>query len=198
VALKFQYNKTTIQHFKKQLSIRERALPILQNKETALRMEVKELSKKLEQLEIERKNLDQELQDYSGFWNEFPEIMVLNKPDIFQKKIVGVKVPEIGDITFQFVDMSWWNFPAWVPAGMSIIQKVITLDLRIMIILKQFEILSIARKKTTQKVNLYEKVQIPEFEEAILKIKRFLEDKENISKAAQKIVKRRKERRVSA
>ncbi|MFA6626739.1 MAG: V-type ATP synthase subunit D [Candidatus Cloacimonadaceae bacterium] len=49
------------------------------------------------------------------------------------------------------------------------------------------------RKKTTQKVNLYEKVQIPAFEDAILRIKRFMEDEENLSKAAQKILKDRLE-----
>ena len=53
------------------------------------------------------------------------------------------------------------------------------------------QILEHIRKKTTQKVNLYEKVQIPSFEEAILKIKRFLEDEENLSKASQKILKGR-------
>ncbi|GAB1474912.1 hypothetical protein MASR2M69_23530 [Bacteroidota bacterium] len=50
-----------------------------------------------------------------------------------------------------------------------------------------------ARKKTTQKVNLYEKVQIPGYQEAILKIKRFMEDEENLSKASQKIVKKRQQ-----
>jgi V/A-type H+-transporting ATPase subunit D len=46
-------------------------------------------------------------------------------------------------------------------------------------------------KKTTQKVNLYEKVQIPGYQEAIRKIKRYMEDEENLSKAGQKIVKTR-------
>ena len=50
------------------------------------------------------------------------------------------------------------------------------------------ELLDFARKKTTQKVNLYEKVQIPGYEEAISKVKRFLEDEENLSKSSQKIV----------
>jgi V/A-type H+-transporting ATPase subunit D len=54
--------------------------------------------------------------------------------------------------------------------------------------------LEYARKKTTQKVNLYEKVQIPAYQEAISKIKRFLEDEENLSKAAQKIMKRKSEK----
>ena len=51
------------------------------------------------------------------------------------------------------------------------------------------ELLDHARRKTTQKVNLYEKVQIPGYEDAIRKIKRFMEDEENLSKSAQKIVK---------
>jgi V/A-type H+-transporting ATPase subunit D len=51
--------------------------------------------------------------------------------------------------------------------------------------------LEFARKKTTQKVNLYEKVQIPGYEDAIRKIERYLEDEENLAKAAQKIVKKR-------
>ena len=40
-------------------------------------------------------------------------------------------------------------------------------------------------------MNLYEKVQIPGYQEAIRKIKRYMEDEENLSKASQKIVKSR-------
>ncbi|MBP3585954.1 MAG: hypothetical protein J6J29_00460, partial [Paludibacteraceae bacterium] len=50
-----------------------------------------------------------------------------------------------------------------------------------------------ARKKTTQKVNLFEKVQIPGYQDAIRKIKRFMEDEENLSKSSQKIVKSKRE-----
>jgi len=56
---------------------------------------------------------------------------------------------------------------------------------------KKTAILEYARKKTTQKVNLYEKVQIPEYRESILRIKRFLEDEENLAKSSQKILKAR-------
>ena len=47
MAVKFNYNKTTIQQFQRQLIIRERALPILKNKETALRQEEKLMPKEL-------------------------------------------------------------------------------------------------------------------------------------------------------
>ena len=58
---------------------------------------------------------------------------------------------------------------------------------------QKLKLLEYARKKTTQKVNLFEKVQIPGYEDAIRKIKRFMEDEENLSKSSQKIVKSRQQ-----
>lgn len=198
MALKFHYNKTTIQQFRRQLAIREKALPILKNKETALRKEEKEMRKALDSLVAEKNNIQQKINDFQAFWKEFPNILSLEDPGVYYKKVVGVKVPEIREVSFRLADVSWWNYPAWVPSGIELLQQVITLDIRIKIKTLQVDTLNSARKKTTQKVNLYEKVQIPAYEDAILKIKRFLEDKENISKAAQKIVKKRKERGVAA
>ncbi|MEM8968586.1 MAG: V-type ATP synthase subunit D [Bacteroidota bacterium] len=190
--MKFHYNKTTIQQFRRQLAIRERALPILKNKETVLRQEEKRIAKELESLLEEQGVVEKKLQAFQSLWVEFPSILTLNKLDVHQKKIVGVKVPEVNEVSFHVADVSWWNYPAWVPLGINILQQVIALDIRIRVKSQQIELVNVARKKTTQKVNLYEKVQIPAYEDAILKIKRFLEDKENISKAAQKIVKKRK------
>jgi V/A-type H+-transporting ATPase subunit D len=62
---------------------------------------------------------------------------------------------------------------------------------------RKMHLLDHARKKTTQKVNLFEKVQIPGYEDAIRKIKRFMEDEDNLSKSAQKIVKTRQQEEAS-
>ncbi len=198
MALKFQYNKTTIQQFRRQLAIRERALPILKNKETALRKEEKEMRKILDKLLSEKVAVEEKLDPFSGFWSELPDILSLEDPGIYYKKVVGVRVPEIKQVTFRVADVGWWHYPTWVPAAIAMLKEVITLDIQIKVKGFQVEALNAARKKTTQKVNLYEKVQIPAYEDAILKIKRFLEDKENISKAAQKIVKKRQETGVAA
>jgi len=197
MALKFNYNKTTIQQFKRQLAIRQKALPILKNKETALRLEVVKLIKQLDKIKLLRKELDIKLEHYKGFWAEFPDILNMEKIEISKKKVVGVKVPQIKNIEFEIADVSWWNRPAWIPGGIEVLKEAIALKLKIDMLRQQIDILDLARKKTTQKVNLYEKVQIPEYEDAIIKIKRFLEDKENISKAAQKIVKKRKDKKAA-
>lgn len=75
---------------------------------------------------------------------------------------------------------------------MEYIKEVVSICFGEGIFHRKMELLDRARKKTTQKVNLYEKVQIPGFQEAIRKIKRFLEYEENLSKSSQKIVKTRK------
>lgn len=192
MALKFQYNKTTIQELNKQLSIRQKALPVLKNKETALRLEYKKRQNKL----LEAKNRHDELlvriTQYVGFWSEFPDILFIDKLDTGTEVIVGVKVPAIRNIEFRVADISWWKYPAWIPAGIELLKEAVTIDIMIDVLQQQVVALDNARKKTTQKVNLYEKVQIPEMDQAVLNIKRFLEDKENISKAGQKIMKKRK------
>ena len=59
----------------------------------------------------------------------------------------------------------------------------------------KLELLEHARKKTTQKVNLFEKVQIPGYQDAIRKVKRFMEDEESLSKSSQKIMRANQEKR---
>jgi len=76
-----------------------------------------------------------------------------------------------------------------VATGVELLKESSKLEIEITIAEQTFTVLEYARKKTTQKVNLYEKVQIPEYNEALRKIKRFLEDQVNLEKASQKILK---------
>ena len=74
---------------------------------------------------------------------------------------------------------------------MQILKDLTRLGIESEVYKEKNRILEYQRKKTTQKVNLYEKVQIPGYKEAIRKIKRYMEDEENLSKASSKIVKSR-------
>ncbi len=192
MAIKFQYNKTYLQRLKKQLEIREKALPTLKNKEAALRSEVKKAKETAE--EFDRK-LEKQLQEYQhaiALWDEFDNKLVrIEDVNLSVKKIAGVKTPVLEDVKFSIREFSLFNKPVWYLDGIHIVKELANTSLEREVFNQKMQLLDYARKKTTQKVNLYEKVQIPGFEEAILKIKRYLEDEENLSKAAQKIVKNR-------
>ncbi|MCG6186791.1 V-type ATP synthase subunit D [Maribellus maritimus] len=193
--LKFQYNKTALQQLNKQLNIRLRALPTLKNKEAALRMEVKKAKDKIHELE---KKLSSELTKESesvGLWNEFkPNLVDVGDVKISTKKIAGVKIPVFEKIAFNEKEFSIFENPKWFSYGISIVKNLAGIGTEREFYLRKMTLLDYARKKTTQKVNLYEKVQIPEYKDAIRKIKRFLEDEENLSKSAQKIVKKRQQK----
>lgn len=192
MAIKFQYNKTSLQRLKKELSIREKALPTLQNKEAALRSEVKKAKEKAEEFDSK---LEKQLQAYQHaieLWDEFDqELVAVEDVDLSIKKIAGVKTPVLENVSFKVKTYSMFNNPDWYLDGIHIIKELAKTAIEREVFNQKMQLLDHARKKTTQKVNLYEKVQIPGFEEAILKIKRYLEDEENLSRAAQKIVKSR-------
>ncbi len=192
MAISFQYNKTSLQHLKKQLKIRENALPILKNKEAALRVEVKKARKEAEGVARKLEETIQQHEGMAALWEAFDfSLLEVKAVKMGQQKVAGVSTPVLEDIGFIRHPFSLFNRPAWFPAGMELLKQWIEMALQRKVLLQKMERLEFARKKTTQKVNLYEKVQIPGYEDAIRKIERYLEDEENLAKAAQKIVKKR-------
>ena len=192
MAIKFQYNKTSLNNLNKQLKMRKNALPTLKNKESALRLEVrkaKEYSEKLiDDLDASLKRYD----SIAALWNEFePGLISITDVDLVTVKVAGVKTPELKEIHYQINDFNAFSKPAWYADGVAILKELSKLGIESEVYKEKARILDFQRKKTTQKVNLYEKVQIPGYQEAIRKIKRYMEDEENLSKAASKIVKSR-------
>ena len=53
MAITYQFNKTSLQALEKNLKMRQRTLPTLQNKETALRLEVKKAKEEMDRLDRE-------------------------------------------------------------------------------------------------------------------------------------------------
>lgn len=191
MALKFQYNKTALQNLRRQLSIREKALPTLKSKEAALRLEVRKITAEIDLLKEEYQMIVKENQNYNGFWTEFPQIVKIRNIISEQKNIAGVRVAILKNIDFALEQISLFNMPSWVRLAISMFERLMTIQIRIEMTEARLNALAYARKKTTQKVNLYEKVQIPEYRMAIIKIKRYMEDEDNLSKSSQKIVKER-------
>jgi V/A-type H+-transporting ATPase subunit D len=101
-------------------------------------------------------------------------------------------------VDFNIHEFNIFLRPKWFLEGIEHLEELMKLNIEMEVGKQKLELLEYARKKTTQKVNLYEKVQIPGYHDAIRKIKRFLEDEENLTKAAQKIVKSRQHQKAEA
>lgn len=192
MAIKFQYNKTSLNDLNKQLKVRTNALPTLKNKESALRLEVKRAKQQSEAL-LEKLSSSLKAYDYlSGLWNEFePGLISVVDVELETVKFAGVKTPNLKNIIYDVKEFDLFQKPLWYSDGVNILKELSRIGIESEIYAERSRLLDFSRKKTTQKVNLYEKVQIPGYQEAIRKIKRYMEDEENLSKASQKIVKNR-------
>ena len=196
MAIKFQYNKTSLQQLEKQLKVRVRTLPIIKNKESALRMEVKRCKSEAADLE---ERLEKQIQAYEAMfalWNEFDTSLIkVNDVHLGVKKIAGVRVPLLENVDFEIRPYSLFNAPKWYADGIHLLKELAHTAIEREFTLAKLGLLEHARKKTTQKVNLF---QIPGDQDALRKIKRFMEDEENLSKSSQKILKSQQEKRKEA
>ncbi|MDR2037471.1 MAG: V-type ATP synthase subunit D [Bacteroidales bacterium] len=192
MAIKFQYNKTSLQNIEKNLKMRQRSLPTIKSKESALRMEVKRAKDEARTLKAK---LEEEINSYekmAALWNEFdPSLISVQDVQLSARKVAGIRIPILEDVLFTVRPFSLFNQPKWYLDGIHLLQSLAKTGIEYEFCKMKIDSLEYARKKTTQKVNLFEKVQIPGYEDAIRKIKRFMEDEENLSKSSQKIMKSR-------
>ena len=199
MAIKYQFNKTSLQALEKNLKMRQRTLPIIKSKETALRLEVKKCKDEAEVLE---EKLQQQIEGYESMyalWGEFDASLVsLKDVELGEKKIAGVRVPLLLNISLEVRPFGLFSAPKWYFDGIHLLQGLAKTAVEREFVLAKLDLLDHARRKTTQKVNLFEKVQIPGYQDAIRKIKRFMEDEENLSKSSQKILKSLLEQREEA
>lgn len=198
MANKFQYNKTSLQQQEKNLKMRMRTLPTIKSKESALRAQVKSVKKEVDERE---ENLEKKIQGYKSMmslWDEFDiSLIKVNKVDVSTKKLAGVVIPVLDKVHYDIKQFSLFNSPSWYADGIELLKTIATIGIETEFLKVKMELLEHARRKTTQKVNLFEKVQIPYYQNAIRKIKRFLEDEESLSKASQKILRTNLEKRKS-
>jgi V/A-type H+-transporting ATPase subunit D len=196
MAIAFQYNKTSLQGLEKQLKIRERALPTIKSKENALRFEVKRTKDEMRALEDKLEDDIRSYESMSVLWTEFdPTLIAVGDVALSSKKIAGVITPVLDGITFSVKPFSLFSRPSWFVEGITVLKTLARTGIEIEFTGLKMNMLERARRKTTQKLNLFEKVQIPGYKDAIIKIKRFMEDEESLSKSSQKIMRANQEKR---
>ena len=198
MAIKFQYNKTSLGELGKQLKMRQKALPTIKSKESALRSEVKRAKDSAQEYRQKLERLMSEYDYMVQLWGEFDcTLLRVADVELSTRKIAGVRIPELDEIRFDERPYDLFSSPSWYSDGVAVLKRMARLGIEYEVYNRRMELLDYARRKTTQKVNLYEKVQIPGYEDAIRKIKRFMEDEENLSKSAQKIVKTKQQQQAA-
>jgi len=190
--IQLKYNKTALREFQKKLQIRERALPTLKNKEAVLRAIVLETKKEIEHIDELLLFKITKNEPWKDLWQEFnTNLIQIAKVYSTKIKLAGIDIPVFENLDTMEQNFNIFSNPNWFKNGVQELKDVLEIRVRKEYLSNKLSLLEQARKKATQKVNLYEKVQIPTLASAIRQIKRYLEDEENLAKAGQKLLKQR-------
>lgn len=174
----------------------ERYLPTLQLKKQQLQSVMLQLSAQLEALEARRSAAINGLDDWVAVFSENRTIerklQDLVEPESVicgEENIAGVIVPVFRALQFREIDYDPGDYPLWVDTAVVKLQEIAGLDAEAKTLRRRAELLEQELRVTSQRVNLFEKLKIPEAKENIRVISIYLGDQQTAAVVRGKIAK---------
>ena len=198
MAVKLTKNELKVQ--KDRLKQFQRYLPTLQLKKQQLQSVVMQVTTQLEKIEAERLKIVDGLDGWIAVFAEngsFPEGMRLDSlirpKDVVCRdhNIAGVIVPVFEELTFEEISYDVADYPLWVDTAVVTLREIARLDALVKTLRTQVELLERELRSTAQRVNLFEKVKIPEARENIRVIGIYLGDQQTSAVVRGKIAKKK-------
>ena len=198
MAIKLTKNEQKVQ--KDHLKQYQRYLPTLQLKKQQLQSVIMQVNAELEKKETEREAMVGNLNDWIAVFAEnqiFPEDKRLDdlvQPDsviVKRENVAGVKLPTFEELTFKDNSYNVEDYPLWVDPAIVKLREIARLDALVSTLHQQVELLEKELKTTSQRVNLFEKVKIPEAKENIRVIGVYLGDQQTAAVVRGKISKKK-------
>lgn len=198
MAIKLTKNELKAQ--KESLKMYQRYLPTLQLKKQQLQTEIRAIENRAREVRVERDRLNAEFQAWIAVFGEAeafaPNTVTVREIRTSTGNIAGVPIPVFSGADFDRILYDLYATPLWVDTASIKLEKVLSLDLEAKVLDEQARLLQIELRTTTQRVNLFEKVKIPEAKTNIKKISVYLGDQQVAGVVRGKISKKNLEKTV--
>lgn len=192
---KIKLTKNELKVQKDALKMYRRYLPTLTLKKQQLQSEIRTIEAKAKAVLKEKENLEKGFGSWIAVFSEsdaFPDgIITVSNIRKGEGNIAGVAIPTFEGADFSRGDYDLYETPLWVDIAANHMEKAMSLDLEAEVLEEQVRLLEAELRSTSQRVNLFEKVKIPETEENIRKISIYLADQQVSAVVRSKISKRK-------
>jgi V/A-type H+-transporting ATPase subunit D len=191
---KIKFTKNELKKQKDSLKRFLRYLPTLMLKKQQLQMEIRKVEAQEVELKRNRESRYQEIRRWIAVFGEdvaFPELLTVKSLATELGNIAGVDIPVFQHIEFEQSPYDLFILPLWVDKAIEKLEVLGTLDAKISILEKQADLLGEELRITSQRVNLFEKVKIPETRENIRMIQIYLGDEQTAAVVRGKIAKKK-------
>lgn len=198
MAVKLTKNELKVQ--KDRLKQFQRYLPTLQLKKQQLQAVVMQVTAQLEQVARQRQAAVAGLDDWVAVFAENDSFPAEKRLDALirprhvvcgEQNIAGVTVPVFQELSFEDIRYDVADYPLWVDTAAVRLREIARLDALEKTLRRQIELLERELRATAQRVNLFEKVKIPEAKENIRVIGIYLGDQQTSTVVRGKIAKKK-------
>ena len=186
-------NKTALKQQRDHLAMYQRFLPSLDLKRQQL---LADYQRAKEALAVTQREFDEQMASQSGLFalvgaseQDLAGLVCVESIEAHEENLLGVHLPVLGEVRFSTVEYSMLAKPFWVDLLVELLQRIATLSIRLNIQQERVRRLNDAARRITQRVNLFEKVLIPQAEKDIQRIRIFLADAERAAVVRSKIAK---------
>jgi V/A-type H+-transporting ATPase subunit D len=170
----------------------QRYLPTLQLKKQQLQMVIRQVEAEMRAKDAERDRLHREVMSWVEVFGEdvgLESYLKISSLKTSTGNIAGIDIPVFDGIAFDELPYDLYTMPLWVDRGLDALKRLLALDAEVRILRKQHELLSEELRITTQRVNLFEKVKIPQTRENIRMIRIYLGDQQTAAVVRGKMAK---------
>jgi len=191
---KIKLTKNELKKQKDSLKMYRRYLPTLVLKKQQLQAEIRTTELRIRELNGKRDYLDELFKAWIAVYSEkgyfVPDILKITQVRTTQGNIAGVAIPVFEGADFEIASYDLARMPLWLDLAVERLKQVILLDMEARIVEEQRKRLDRELRITTQRVNLFEKIKIPETRGNIKKIQVYLGDQQTAAVVRGKIAKR--------
>jgi V/A-type H+-transporting ATPase subunit D len=186
-------SKSSLQQQRDRLRLFERFLPSLELKRQQLTAEYKKalqvLAEAEQGAEQASRSLPALLPILGSVRMELSGLVRIRRVDVAEEDVLGLRLPTLRAVEFDTADYSLLATPFWLDALVTCLKDVATYRLRLQVYRQRVARMQGAVRRVTQRVNLFEKVLIPNAKRNIARIQIFLSDVERAAVVTSKIAK---------
>ena len=192
---KIKLTKTELKAQTDALKRFQRFLPMLQLKKQQLQSEIAGIAAKAEQVAAKERAARAALDKWVGLFATdtalVEGLVKVSRINTGATTIAGVQIPTFENIETAVKEIDLWATPAWVDDAILAAKEILSLKCQRAVYEEQKRLVTIELQTTSQRVNLFEKVKIPECKEAIRVIKIAIGDEQTAAVTRGKIAKGR-------
>lgn len=180
---------------KDSLKMYTRFLPTLQLKKQQLQVEIRKVEQREKEVREKKESLENEFRSWIAVFGEDvgldSTVLRVKEVKTSRGNIAGVDIPVFEGASFYPVTYNLFEMPLWVDKAIKKLQQLMLFDLEFKVLAEQVKLLQDELRTTSQRVNLFEKVKIPETKANIKKIGVYLGDQQTAAVVRGKISKRK-------